>query len=516
MGTRPWRWISEKCEFEVGAMSLASSVKKFEARAIIVFFVVVAVLFSLCASPAFGDPFEETAGNAGTESDAETAATETNAPNVPVSGAWNKIAGGKWKYITSDGALTGLRSIEGKTYFFDEQGIMKTGWVAYENAWYYFNKSGAMKTGWLKSGSKWYYLDRADGKMLTGSQTIDQVTYFLTSSGAMKTGWNLEDETWYYYTRSGARATKWIKDKAWYYLDPDQDGAMQTGRYKVGNAWYISNDSGAMYANKWVEQPDGWYYATKSGALKTGWLKSGDKWYWLQPDKDGLMLEKAEKTIDDVRYAFAESGAMCANTLVKFKSGTCGYATASGAITLLGTYDDEGVVLKDSEGTILTGWQKIAGKWFFANDEGIMQTGWITDAGKRYLLNSSGVLISNNAASQRIVAAAERLPFQGNGYCAKWVNYVYVNAGYHHPNGNARDLYQKYCKYSDLDRLEPGMIIAVPSHTRSEIGKRYGHVAVYMGNGMVRHNTNKLETVSLESWLAYYETTYKARFGWAF
>jgi len=37
-----------------------------------------------------------------------------------------------------------------------------------------------------------------------------------------------------------------------------------------------------------------------------------------------------------------------------------------------------------------------------------------------------------------------------------------------------------------------------------------------MGNGLVRHNTNTIETTSLSDWLAYYQTTYTAKCGWAF
>lgn len=466
---------------------------------------------------------EATASGAAVETDetkSDTAETTTINPFEVVEkahlGKWSKLAGNKWKFVTAEGPLVGFQRVSGKIYYFNSDGIMETGWLSQQNDWYYFERSGAMKTGWVKLSGKWYYLDPTNGKMLTGKHTIKGATYYLTSSGAMKVGWNKEEETWYYYNRSGALVKGWIKDKVWYYLDPAQDGAMQTGKYKVGNAWYISNGSGAMYANKWVKLPEGWYWATSSGALKTGWLKTGGKWYWLQGDKDGMMLANTAKHIDGVYYAFKADGAMYANSRVKFEDGTCGYAVSSGAITKIGVYDGDKVILKDTEGNILTGWQKLAGKWFYANNEGILQTGWISDGGKRYFLDSQGVYIPNYAASQKLIAAAQRVPFQGNARCAQWTNAVYTAAGYAHPDGNACDLYRKYCNISDLSQLQPGMIIAVPSHTRSAMGGKYGHAALYMGNGMVRHNTNKLETIPLSQWLAYYETTYKAKCGWAF
>ena len=39
-----------------------------------------------------------------------------------------------------------------------------------------------------------------------------------------------------------------------------------------------------------------------------------------------------------------------------------------------------------------TGWQQIDGKWYFFGTDGIMQTGWIQVSGKWYYMNSSGVM----------------------------------------------------------------------------------------------------------------------------
>lgn len=40
------------------------------------------------------------------------------------------------------------------TYYFDNNGWMKTGWQKVNNNWYYFASSGAMKTGWQKVSGK--------------------------------------------------------------------------------------------------------------------------------------------------------------------------------------------------------------------------------------------------------------------------------------------------------------------------------------------------------------------------
>ena len=42
---------------------------------------------------------------------------------------------------------------------------------------------------------------------------------------------------------------------------------------------------------------------------------------------------------------------------------------------------------------MLTGWQKISGKWYYMNENGAMQTGWQKIGGKWYYMNGSGVWI---------------------------------------------------------------------------------------------------------------------------
>lgn len=323
------------------------------------------------------------------------AAFQDPAISEPADGNWEKTSAG-WKYFANDTALTGFAKINGKTYYLDaDTAIMKTGWLKQDDTWYYFNKSGAMATGWAKVKGKWYYLDPANGKMAVGKRTVGNATYFLTDSGAMKTGWNKEDGIWYHYKSSGAMNTGWLKSGGkWYYLDPT-DGAMKTDKYSVKGSWYISNASGAMYANKWVQLSEGWYYATSSGALKTGWHKSGGKWYWLQADKDCLMMADTQAIINGALYSFTSSGAMRANCQVRLDNDACGYASSSGAITTIGTFSGDKVILKDANGNTLTGWQKLGGIWFYGDENGVMQTGWLKDKGKWYWLGSDGAMATN-------------------------------------------------------------------------------------------------------------------------
>lgn len=53
------------------------------------------------------------------------------------------------------------------------------GWKEIDGKWYYFDNNGYMKTGWMQDGDKWYYLDN-DGAMVKDT-TID--SYILGSDG---------------------------------------------------------------------------------------------------------------------------------------------------------------------------------------------------------------------------------------------------------------------------------------------------------------------------------------------
>lgn len=511
---------------------------------------------------------EETDGSADSGSEEQTAAIP-----VPKKAGWLQSADGTWYYFTSassapktgwlksgskwyyldpaeSGALkTGIFTVAGKSYIADSKGALyQSCWVKLGDDWYYASTSGVLKTGWFKSGGKWYWLAPNDqGKMAKNCWGTDKdgKQYYLSSSGAMANGWIKNDSTWYYTNPSGAKKVNgWVKSNGkWYWLSSKDNGAMSTNAWVTDkNKQYYLGATGAM-AKGWIQNGSTWYYADSSGAKKlSGWVKSTGKWYWLCGDQNGAMASEAVLPINGKTYSFGKDGAMLTRAKVDLENGDYGHTAPSGEVIKIGAYDEDGnVILRSSNGEPLTGWQKLAGYWFYGEPEtGVMQTGWLELGGKKYYLDASGAMATgtrtiddksyyfnhngvmtnrpyaNAAASAKLVAAANSLPYQGNGYCAKWTNYVYVRAGYAHPDGNACDLYWKYCTISNLDLIEPGMILAVPSHTRSALGSKYGHVAIYMGNGMVRHNTNKLETVPLSSWLAYYQTTYPVKCGWAF
>lgn len=60
--------------------------------------------------------------------------------------------------------------IDGETHWFDENGRTISGWK-YSNGWYYYNQKGVMQTGWQEINGSRYYMNES-GVMQTGWQYI--------------------------------------------------------------------------------------------------------------------------------------------------------------------------------------------------------------------------------------------------------------------------------------------------------------------------------------------------------
>ena len=111
--------------------------------------------------------------NTTTTSSAVTVNTNNNAQNS-ASNQWINV-NGKWQYKDSTGnALKNTWYSDknyGKTYYFDQDGNMVTGWKQFGANWYLLDESGAMVTSWKQLGSNWYYL-YSSGTMAANT-TID-------------------------------------------------------------------------------------------------------------------------------------------------------------------------------------------------------------------------------------------------------------------------------------------------------------------------------------------------------
>lgn len=464
--------------------------------------------------------------------------------SIALPGSW-AYQNGKWWWRYEDGGWPSncFLTIGGAEYYFDSEGYAATGWRYLSDGWHLFSGSCAHLKGWAASGSHWFYLDE--------------------TSGLMKTGWVLVNHNWYYLDLSGAMQTGWLfLDNTWYWLEPS--GLMATGFKLVNGALYHFSQSGSM-STGWFVDDGTWYCANATGAIRAGWFYYASNWYWLDPNNNGAMLLGFQTVNGSIYYLDPDSGgALECNAWIFSQDGSAYYACGSGAIVLTGVKDSVGAIklndaegkpmvgwywssaaqtwfYTDSDGVLQHGWQLIGERWYHLdNESGVMNTGWFRDADRlwyylmasgqmatgwnsidngEYFFNAAGAWVepersAHTSSQSQIVGRCYNVPSPGVGLCSEWVSEVFYPVLGSYPNGDACDMFWNWCHSRDISQLKVGMIVAVPTHTHTNAGARWGHIAIYVGNGMVMDNIGYIRTTSLAWWLNYYHTTATPQWGW--
>lgn len=464
--------------------------------------------------------------------------------SIALPGSW-AYQNGKWWWRYEDGGWPSncFLTIGGAEYYFDSEGYAATGWRYLSDGWHLFSGSCAHLKGWAASGSHWFYLDE--------------------TSGLMKTGWVLVNHNWYYLDLSGAMQTGWLfLDNTWYWLEPS--GLMATGFKLVNGVLYHFSQSGSM-STGWFVDDGTWYCANATGAIRAGWFYYGSNWYWLDPNNNGAMLLGFQTVNGSIYYLDPDSGgALECNAWIFSQDGSAYYACGSGAIVLTGVKDSVGAIklndaegkpmvgwywssaaqtwfYTDSDGVLQHGWQLIGERWYHLdNESGVMNTGWFRDADRlwyylmssgqmatgwnsidngEYFFNAAGAWVepersAHTSSQSQIVGRCYNVPSPGVGLCSEWVSEVFYPVLGSYPNGDACDMFWNWCHSRDISQLKVGMIVAVPTHTHTNAGARWGHIAIYVGNGMVMDNIGYIRTTSLAWWLNYYHTTATPQWGW--
>ncbi len=219
-------------------------------------------------------------------------------------------------YKAGDSNTTKFKTIDGKRYAFDDDGIMLYGWVdgnanrlTDDSAWeaegedvYYLGswEDGSMKTGWQRISvwddgedddmDYWFYFQSNGKRYQKLSTTTDEYrtkkvngkTYAFDDRGVMVYQWAIASvasantttaANWGYFNspEDGARVTKgWFK-----VVPPNEDNTFKSG---------FDNKDG--FDTKDADDEDeNWYYSNGDGTLETGKIKKiKGKYYGFMPD----------------------------------------------------------------------------------------------------------------------------------------------------------------------------------------------------------------------------------------
>lgn len=132
-------------------------------------------------------------------------------------------------------------------YYLDKDFSVVIGWKEIDKVWHYFNDQGIMQTGWISDNS----------------------LYYLDNTGVMKTGWNKIDDNTYHFDQYGhATIGKMLIDNKWYFFN--EKGSLKKGFYEYNGKTYYSDEAGVMVTNQWINRSGHKYYVKSDSSISIG------------------------------------------------------------------------------------------------------------------------------------------------------------------------------------------------------------------------------------------------------
>ena len=302
-------------------------------------------------------------------------------------------------YCWSDGSCaSGVQTIDGKTYLFNEQGEMQTDIIkVFDGYLYYFGEDGVQQTkqslekdGWIKIGENWFY---AKNNNLVKDEflTVGQYTYYMDKDGKMCTDTVLElfdeeegDDKYYRVDKEGHLVKGWYKDgNDWYYFDVD--GGAARGILTINGKTYLFDFWGKMQTDI-IKVSDGYVYyfgedgvqQTKQSVESDGWLKAGNNWFYV---KNNELVKDEFLTVGNYVYYIDEKGKMMSDQVFWHTDGNADQD------------NDENLYYADASGHIVIGgWKKLMVdseiNWYYFDLNGCAKHGIQEINGKTYYFDS--------------------------------------------------------------------------------------------------------------------------------
>ncbi|MBO5159491.1 MAG: leucine-rich repeat protein [Lachnospiraceae bacterium] len=311
---------------------------------------------------------------------------------------WAMLSNGKKSYInTKSGILKGWQTIDGQRYYFDNSGIMQTGWFQVSNYWYYAEQDGSAAKGIKVIDGETYLFHTSAYYRLTGWQTMDGKRFYLDTDGKAQTGW----------IDYGGRK---------YYAELKNDGdvikgTVVTGAKKIEESIYVFHPSQYYLLTGWQTVNGQRYYIKEDGKTVTGWYQEGDYWYYA--DENGCMV-KDLTTIGEKQYYFDSNYRLSTgwkkidNQMYFFdwvaeKPEKCCSISYDGELGNWFILSDDRRSYINARYQVLTGWQTINGQRYYFDSTGIMKTGLFQDGRYYYYAEPEGEAIGTMAKGAKII-----------------------------------------------------------------------------------------------------------------
>ena len=207
----------------------------------------------------------------------EDAASPENptTPEAPKNLGWVTDNNETRYYDTENHFVTGMNTIEGKKYYFNNDGVLQSGILKIGKAYYYADGKGAIRTakGFVSCSGRLYYVQNG-GQILAGKTfKLGKKTYRAAGNGVIMRG-----------------VYKWGK----YYYYSDSKGVLRTakGRFRWKSNTYYCNKGGKLTTKKMVKSGKYYYYFDSATKAKTKAFKYHD--VTIRPNKKTGAITKKQ------------------------------------------------------------------------------------------------------------------------------------------------------------------------------------------------------------------------------
>ncbi len=309
--------------------------------------------------------------------------------------------------------------------------------------WNYYEKNGKIYVSSFRTnGQDTFYFDD-EGRMVTGQAEIEGASYYFAGNGVMKTGWVQifdedadmdEDLTWRYFAADGKMIENQVDRRIDNHYYTFENGRMVTGWYKLPAA---QTASPANAEEQKVTSADGYQYYDAEGKRASGWMtiegipglsEEGEahRFYFKSGKPNFAQTGIQTFSINSERFAFNAKGEM--------QTGLQVVTLEDGSIA--NSYFGEDGVMRTGKQSIFNEDTGMTETWFFhtegsqrgqgqhgIRDNVIYRYGLRQEAleelryepvefeGKKYLVNTSGTIQKASSTSK----SAER-PDLGKGF----------------------------------------------------------------------------------------------------
>jgi glucan-binding YG repeat protein len=330
-----------------------------------------------------------------------------------VTDEWKKDEG-KWFYLNEDGDMLTSSWVDDDYYVDDKGAMVVNGWVkTYSDEdmddpdedgeyWYYFGSKGKkVVDDDKKINGRTYYFDE-DGKMMSGWQEFGGNAYYL---GGEDEGWRAENQ-WLWLEKSGM-------------LDSDDDDEI-TGKAVIGcsenddcddEGWYWFQSSGKAYKDEGKKKINGKYYIFNNhGQMLYEWIDNDTRvTVGSNAQLDGNIAEGSKAEIGKMLYYNVVDDGSRGNGWYEIDGSedvgtdddTDWYYIDDGEVKYAEPTSDNEATYDDSHNMVYVAREKINGKYFAFNEVGQMQTGlqYIKDDKGFYYFDDNGYQKTGRVAS---------------------------------------------------------------------------------------------------------------------